>query len=36
MDPTTLVAMSHRYKARFVPRNEESLSKAIKDFVVTE
>ncbi len=33
MDPTSLVAMPHRYKARFVPRNEAMLRKAIEEFV---
>lgn len=35
-DPTSLVAMPHRYKARFVPRNIEALEKALKDFQVVE
>ena len=30
-DPTSLVAMPHRYKALFVPRNDAALSKAMKE-----
>lgn len=35
-DPTSLVAMPHRYKAKFVPRNEPALRAAIRDFVAVE
>lgn len=35
-DPTSLVAMPNRYKVKFVPRNEEALRKAIKEFVPVE
>ncbi|KUJ22531.1 cytochrome P450 [Mollisia scopiformis] len=33
-DPTSLVAMPHRYKAKFVPRNMRALEKALKEFTV--
>lgn len=33
IDPTSLVAMPHRYRARLVPRNEAVLRKAVKEFV---
>jgi 3-hydroxyphenylacetate 6-hydroxylase len=36
MDPTSLVAMPHRYKARFIPRNEAVLRKDIEGFVPVE
>jgi len=36
MDPTSLVAMPHRYMARFVPRNTVVLRKAIEAFVPVE
>lgn len=29
LDPTSLVSMPHRYKARFVPRNKEMLETAL-------
>lgn len=32
-DPTSLVAMPRPYRARFVPRNEETLGRAIKESV---
>lgn len=35
-DPTALVAMPKRYRARFVPRNKEALQKSLKDFVALE
>jgi len=31
-DPTSLVAMPHRYKARFIPRDEKVLRQALADF----
>ncbi|KAL2064839.1 hypothetical protein VTL71DRAFT_3979 [Oculimacula yallundae] len=31
-DPTSLVAMPHRYRAKFVPRNPAALEKAILEF----
>jgi 3-hydroxyphenylacetate 6-hydroxylase len=36
MNPTSLVAMPHRYIARFVPRNEAVLKKAINEFVAVQ
>jgi len=33
-DPTSLVSMPKRYKAKFVPRNLGALEKAIADFKV--
>jgi 3-hydroxyphenylacetate 6-hydroxylase len=30
-DPTSLVAMPHRYRAVFVPRNDAALRKALED-----
>jgi 3-hydroxyphenylacetate 6-hydroxylase len=36
MDPTSLVAMPHRYRARFVPWNEGVLRKAVEEFVPCE
>ena len=36
MDPTSLVAMPHRYMARLVPRNEAVLRKAVEEFVPIE
>jgi len=36
MDPMSLVAMPHRYRARFVPRNEAALKKAIDEFVAVQ
>ncbi len=35
-DPTSLVAMPRRYKARFVPRNMQALEKAMKEFKAVE
>lgn len=35
-DPTSLVSMPKRYKARFVPRNLGALDRAMKDFKVVE
>lgn len=35
-DPTSLVAMPNRYKAKFVPRNPGALEKAMKDFKVVD
>jgi 3-hydroxyphenylacetate 6-hydroxylase len=35
-DPTSLVSMPNRYKARFVPRKMDALEKALKDFKVVE
>ncbi|KAJ9258294.1 hypothetical protein DTO207G8_1469 [Paecilomyces variotii] len=35
-DPTALVAMPKRYRARFVPRNKQALQKSLKDFVALE
>ena len=35
-DPTSLVSIPNRYKARFVPRKLEILEKALKDFKVVE
>ena len=32
LDPTSLVSMPHRYKARFVPRNSKALDAALKNF----
>jgi 3-hydroxyphenylacetate 6-hydroxylase len=33
-DPTSLVAMPKRYKARFVPRQSKALERALKDFKI--
>jgi 3-hydroxyphenylacetate 6-hydroxylase len=35
-DSTSLVAMPHRYRARFIPRNEAILRKAIEESVSVE
>lgn len=35
-DPTSLVAMPNRYKAKFVPRNSSALEKAMKEFKVVD
>jgi 3-hydroxyphenylacetate 6-hydroxylase len=35
-DPTSLVAMPKRYKAKFVPRNEAALRQSMKEFVAVE
>ncbi|KAL3418015.1 cytochrome P450 76B1 [Phlyctema vagabunda] len=35
-DPTSLVAMPHRYKVTFVPRDLGALEAAIKNFQVVE
>lgn len=35
-DPTSLVAMPQRYKARFIPRNVQALEKALKGFKAVE
>ncbi|PMD24960.1 cytochrome P450 [Hyaloscypha hepaticicola] len=35
-DPTSLVSMPKRYKARFVPRKMDALEKALEDFKVIE
>jgi 3-hydroxyphenylacetate 6-hydroxylase len=35
-DPTSLVAMPHRYQAKFLPRDAQALEKAIQDFKVVE
>lgn len=35
-DPTSLVAMPHSYRVKFVPRNETALVQSIKDFVCTD
>jgi 3-hydroxyphenylacetate 6-hydroxylase len=35
-DPTKLVAQPHRFKARFVPRDEKALKHAIDNFVVAQ
>ncbi|RFU30126.1 hypothetical protein B7463_g6196, partial [Scytalidium lignicola] len=35
-DPTSLVAMPKRYRARFVPRDEVALRKALKEHVAVE
>jgi hypothetical protein len=36
MEPMSLVAMPHRYRARFMLRNETTLWKAIEEFVSVE
>jgi 3-hydroxyphenylacetate 6-hydroxylase len=36
MDPTSLVSMPQRYRARFVPRNENALRNALDKFVAVE
>ena len=35
-DPTSLVAMPNKYRARFIPRNETALRQSIKDFVAVD
>lgn len=35
-DPSSLVAMPNRYKAKFVPRNLGALEKAMKEFKVVD
>lgn len=35
-DPTSLVAMPNRYKAKFVPRSVSALKRAIAEFEVVE
>ncbi|RDW59073.1 hypothetical protein BP5796_11997 [Coleophoma crateriformis] len=35
-DPTSLVAMPHRYLAKFVPRNENALRESIQNFVAVK
>ncbi len=35
-DPTSLVAMPKRYKAKFVPRNLAALEQAMKEFRVLD
>jgi len=35
-DPTSLVSMPKRYRARFVPRQMDALEKALEDFKVVE
>ncbi|RFU33856.1 hypothetical protein B7463_g2489, partial [Scytalidium lignicola] len=35
-DPTKLVAQPHRFKAKFIPRNEKLLRKAFDEFVPTQ
>ncbi|KAL2068420.1 hypothetical protein VTL71DRAFT_16518 [Oculimacula yallundae] len=35
-DPSSLVAMPNRYRAKFVPRREKELRRAIENFVATE
>lgn len=35
-DPTSLVAMPHKYRAKFVPRNETALRHSIATFVAVE
>jgi 3-hydroxyphenylacetate 6-hydroxylase len=35
-DPTSLVALPHRYRARFVPRNPDALSAAMEETKVME
>ena len=35
-DPTSLVAMPHRYKAKFIPRDLAALDKALREFKVAE
>lgn len=35
-DPTSLVSIPQRYKARFVPRNPAALNKALKEFKAVE
>jgi 3-hydroxyphenylacetate 6-hydroxylase len=35
-DPTSLVSMPGRYRAKFVPRNKRALKKAMKEFKVVE
>ncbi len=35
-DPTSLVAMPHKYHAKFVPRNEAALRKSIEEFIAVE
>ncbi|KAF4635455.1 hypothetical protein G7Y89_g2638 [Cudoniella acicularis] len=36
LDPTSLVSLPHRYRARFVPRKLEVLERALRDFKVVE
>ncbi|TVY82734.1 3-hydroxyphenylacetate 6-hydroxylase [Lachnellula suecica] len=36
LDPTSLVSMPHRYRAKFVPRAPEALDKAMREFKVVE
>jgi 3-hydroxyphenylacetate 6-hydroxylase len=36
MDPTSLVAMPKKYYARFVPRDDTALRRALREFVVVE
>jgi 3-hydroxyphenylacetate 6-hydroxylase len=35
-DPTSLVSIPRRYKARFVPRNSMVLERALKEFKAVE
>jgi 3-hydroxyphenylacetate 6-hydroxylase len=35
-DPTSLVSMPKRYRAKFVPRKLDALEKALKDFKVVD
>lgn len=35
-DPTSLVSMPKRYKAKFVPRNPDALKRAMQDFKVVD
>lgn len=35
-DPTSLVAMPNKYRAKFIPRNEVALRQSIKDFVAVD
>jgi 3-hydroxyphenylacetate 6-hydroxylase len=35
-DPTSLVAMPHRYKAKFIPRDKNTLEKVLRDFKPVE
>jgi 3-hydroxyphenylacetate 6-hydroxylase len=35
-DPTSLVAMPQRYKAKFIPRDLVSLDRALRDFKVVD
>jgi 3-hydroxyphenylacetate 6-hydroxylase len=35
-DPTSLVSMPERYKARFIPRSPGPLENALKDFKAVE